>query len=102
VLIPLAIPLGLDRYRSLGHTLTDTYLVTRFGSLVRRRCALSRRSVIGWNLRATYFQRRLGLSTLTATTAAGRQRYRVTDLDSDASIALADAAVPGLLREFLL
>jgi putative membrane protein len=101
VLIPLAVPLGLDRYRSLGHALTDAYLVTRFGSLVRRRCALSRGSVIGWNLRTTFFQRRVGLSTLTATTAAGRQRYRISDLDSGASVALADAAVPGLLHEFL-
>ena len=70
---------------SLGHALVDGYLVARSGSLDRRREALATGSVIGWNLRSTWFQRRAGLTDLVATTAGGRQRVRVLDLpDADA------------------
>ncbi len=101
-LMPLAVPLALDRYRSLGHELVDGYVVTRFGSLVRRHSAVSTSGVIGWNLRSTFFQRRAGLTTLTATTAAGKQRYRVVDLHARDAVAFADAALPGLLADFLV
>jgi putative membrane protein len=93
--------LALDRYRNLGHARAGRYLHTQFGSLVRRRVLLQTDGIIGWNLRESFFQRRAGIATLTATTAAGRQAYRVTDLDTDAALRLADAAVPGLLTEFL-
>ena len=103
-LVPLAlsVPLGADRYAGLGHELTDRYLVTRFGSLIRRKTLLRREGIIGWNLRQSFFQRRAGLLTLTATTAAGKQAYRVSDIDARAALQLADAAVPGLLTEFLI
>ena len=39
----------------------------------RRRRILEVDHVIGWNLRATWFQRRAGLTTLVATTAGGNQ-----------------------------
>ena len=98
----LAVPLALDRYRNLGHALTPAFLVSRSGSLLRRRIVLSRAGVIGWNVRATVFQRRAGLVTLTATTAAGRQAYEVHDVPEAAALELADEAAQGLLREFLL
>ncbi|MDT0263859.1 PH domain-containing protein [Jatrophihabitans lederbergiae] len=98
----LAVPLALDRYRNLGHALTPAFLVSRSGSLLRRRIVLSRAGVIGWNVRATVFQRRAGLVTLTATTAAGRQAYEVSDVPEAAALELADEAAQGLLREFLL
>ena len=41
VLLLAAFRSGVDRYRSLGHARVDGYLVTRFGSLVRRRTALA-------------------------------------------------------------
>jgi putative membrane protein len=97
-----AVPLAVDRYRSLGHALSDGYLVTRYGSLVRRRCVVHADGIIGWNLRTTYFQRRLGLATLTATTAAGRQHYPVSDVAGEEALRLADVAVPGLLSDFLV
>jgi putative membrane protein len=96
----VSVPVGLDRYRSLGHALVDGYLVTRFGSLVRRRAVLGCTAVIGWNMKSTFFQRRLGLTTLTATTAAGRQGYSVWDIDPHDGLALADAVTPGLLSPF--
>src|SRR6185437_14296915 len=94
-LLATARPLGVDRYRSLGHAFVDGYVVTGLGSLVRRRCAVVAEGIIGWNLRSTYFQRRLGLTTLTATTAAGKQRYRIEDVAPDEAIRFADTTVPG-------
>ena len=92
---------GDDRFRSLGHAFADGYVVTRYGSVVRRRCALQAEGVIGWNLRASWFQRRLDLVSLRATTAAGRQSYTIVDISPAEAIRFADTAVPGLLTEFL-
>jgi putative membrane protein len=93
--------LATDRYAGLGHALTDQYLVVRSGSLQGHRDALQRTGIIGWNIRQTFFQRRAGLVTLSATTAAGRQAYHAVDLPEDVAIALADAAVPGLVSQFV-
>jgi putative membrane protein len=101
VIFLLALPVALDRYRNLGHALGDGFLVTRQGSLVRRRYMLATAGIIGWNERMSFFQRRAGLVTLIATTAAGRQHYDVLDLAQSDAIALADAATPGLLTPFL-
>ena len=101
VLIPLVVPLALDRFRNLGHAYVDGYVVARSGSLLRRTNALRADAVIGWNFTSTFFQRRLRLTTLTATTAAGKQHYRILDADTDEAIAFADASRPGLLTEFL-
>jgi len=101
VLVGLAIPVAADRYRNLGHALIDGFLVTRSGSLVRRRYMLATAGIIGWNERMSFFQRRAGLVTLVATTAAGRQHYDVIDLAQADAIALADASTPGLLTPFL-
>lgn len=101
VLISIAVALGHDRYRSLGHAFVHGYVVTRFGSIVRRRTAVAADGVIGWNLRSTFFQRRLGLTTLVATTAAGRQKYYVADLADADAVHFAGACVPGLVEQFL-
>jgi putative membrane protein len=93
--------LAADRYAGLGHALTDRHLVVRSGSFQGRRDALQRTGIIGWNIRQTFFQRRAGLVTLCATTAAGKQVYHALDLPEDVAIALADAAVPGLLSQFV-
>jgi putative membrane protein len=101
----LALPgalLAADRYRSLGHALAGRTLVTAWGSLVRRRCMLACDGVVGWNLHRSFFQRRVGLATLVATTAAGRQQYRVQDVDLAEALRVASDAVPGLLTPFLV
>ncbi|MGE3258006.1 PH domain-containing protein, partial [Pseudonocardia sp.] len=100
-LLPLAAIVGYDRWRNLGHALTERYLVSRHGSLLRRTAALQRGGVIGWTLRQSVFQRRSGLVTLTAVTAAGDGGYPVVDIAAADGVALADAAVPGLLTPFL-
>lgn len=99
-LVALSFPLAADRYRTLGHALAHGCVVTRSGSLVRRHSAVACHAVIGWNLRSTLFQRRAGLTTLTATTAAGRQGYRISDVDATEAVRFAEAAVPGLLGQF--
>ena len=99
--IPVAALLAADRYRSLGHALSGGALVTQQGSLGRRRDVLAREGIIGWNLRQTFFQRRAGLATLTATTAAGRQRYAVTDLPLSMAVSLGNRVLPGLFGDFL-
>ena len=97
LLLPLAALVGWDRYRNLGHQLTERYLVSRQGSVARRTVALQRAGVIGWTVRQSVFQRRAGLVTLEAVTGAGAGGYAVLDLAADDAVALADAAVPGLL-----
>lgn len=97
VLLPVAVLLGFDRYRNLGHTLTERYVVGRRGSLRRRTVALQRAGVIGWTFRQSIFQRRAGLVTLEAVTAAGEGGYAVPDVAATDAVALADAAIPHLL-----
>ncbi len=99
-LIVIAAGLAHDRARSLGHALVEGFLVSRRGSLVRRRSALSCNGIIGWNLRQSFFQRRAGLATLVATTAAGRQRIDVQDVPMAEALRVAGEALPGLLTPF--
>ncbi|AOS62216.1 PH domain-containing protein [Actinoalloteichus hymeniacidonis] len=101
-LLPFAVFLGVDRYRSLGHALGSRYLVTRYGSLSRNTVALERDGIIGWNIRRTIFQRSAGLVTLTATTAAGGNSYDVVDVAEPVALGVADEAVPALLQPFLI
>ncbi|MCC8243921.1 PH domain-containing protein [Saccharothrix sp. NEAU-S10] len=100
-LVPFSAALGWDRYRSLGHALTDRHLLARAGSAVRETVALQRTGIIGWRISRSFFQRRAGLVTITATTAAGNGAYHVVDVAEADGLALADAAVPDLLRPFL-
>jgi putative membrane protein len=102
----LAVPvagalLAGDRYRSLGHAVSSGYLVVRQGSLVRRRAHLECDGIIGWRLRRSFFQRRAGLVTVSATTAAGRQHYVLPDVPLADSVPLIEAATPDLLTPFL-
>lgn len=101
VFLPLAVALALDAYRNLGHTLSGRYLVTRSGTLRRSTAALERAGVIGWTVRQSYFQRRAGLLTITATTAAGGGAYTAYDTDEAEGLTFAAEAVPGLLEPFL-
>jgi putative membrane protein len=97
VLLPAALWLAIDRYRSLGHALTARHLVTRLGGLRRRTVALQRDGVIGWTFRQSVFQRRAGVVTAEAVTAAGRGGYLVLDVAADDAVALADTVTPGLI-----
>jgi putative membrane protein len=98
--LPVAALLALDRVRSLGHALVAGYLVSCSGSLVRRRRILEADHVIGWNLRASWFQRRAGLTTLVATTAGGNQAVEVLDVPEDEAVHVAHSALPELVAQF--
>jgi len=100
VALPVAVVLALDAYRGLGHGLGGRYLVTRSGSVRRSTVALARDGVIGWTVKQSVFQRRRGLATFTATTAAGSGAYAIRDAAADEGLAFAEAAVPGLLAPF--
>lgn len=101
VALAVALGLALDRARSLGHGFLEGHVVMRSGSALRSRDALAAPHVIGWTMRATWFQRRAGLLTLSATTAGGDGRVHVDDIPTHDALALAEAATPGLIAPFL-
>lgn len=99
--LPLVVVLANDAYRTLGHGIRDRYLVVRAGTFARRTAALQRDGVIGWNITRSYFQRRNGLLTIGATTAAGDGCYKVRDVSVGDGLAFAEEAVPKLLAPFI-
>ena len=60
-----------------------------------------RRLHIGCNVERSFFQRRAGLATLTATTAAGHQHYDVQDVEIGEALRLAEELLPELAEPFL-
>lgn len=72
VALPMALVLARSGYRTLGHAVRDGFVIMRSGVIDRRTTALAGDGVIGWRIRQSPLQRRSGLMTLTATTAAGR------------------------------
>ncbi|MEO3827109.1 PH domain-containing protein [Actinomadura sp. B10D3] len=96
-----AVPLGLDRYRQLGHATDGERLTVRSGSLRRRQVVVEHSAVIGWRIRRTLFQRRLGLATLFAAVGAGDGGYSATDMSETDAVALAAAITPDWLVPFL-
>jgi putative membrane protein len=100
-LAPIAVALAADRYRNLGHAVAGERLVAARGSLVRRRAVVAAEGIIGWNVERSFFQRRAGLATLTATTAAGEQHYDVQDVEIGEALRVAEQLLPGLAAPFL-
>ncbi|GII90199.1 PH domain-containing protein [Sinosporangium siamense] len=98
---PVALALATGAYRGLGHGLTGRHLIVRSGVLARRTVALDRAGVIGWQISRSPLQRRSGLLTIRATTAAGKGVYELADVGTDQGLTLAAAAVPGLLSPFV-
>lgn len=88
--------LAADRARALGHRSGGGWLVARAGSLERRRDCIATAGIIGWTVRQTYFQRRAGVATLVAATAAGVKGYRVLDVPAELAWSVAASASPWL------
>lgn len=86
--------LAVDRSRSLGHRVGGGWLVTRAGSLQRRRDCVSASGIVGWTVRQTLWQRRAGVATLVAATAAGVKRYEVIDVPADSAWSIAATTSP--------
>ncbi|MCV7421141.1 PH domain-containing protein [Mycobacterium yunnanensis] len=94
----LAGVLAADRARSLGHRAGDGWLVAQAGSMERRRDCIAAAGVIGWTVRQTLFQRRAGVATLVAATAAGVKGYRVLDVPAEVAWSVAASASPWLIE----
>ncbi|MEU1983381.1 PH domain-containing protein [Nocardia sp. NPDC019395] len=101
-LLPACALLAEDRYRGLGHAVlpassgAPTWLVVRSGSLDRERSCLEAPGVIGWTVRQTFWQRRSGLATLSAATAAGKKVYSIPDVPLDRARTIIEQTTPGL------
>ncbi len=99
-----AAALAHDRYRGLGHAVIPSdgerpvWLITRRGALDRDRDCLEAPGVIGWTVRQTFFQRRAGLATVIAASAAGKKKYSIVDLPIERAWALIDQVTPGILH----
>ena len=99
-LLPASGFVAADRYRNLGHRLAGGWLVTRTGSFARRRSIIRTDAIIGWRIHQTWLQRRQGLMTLTATTAAGQQHYSLRDVPVAKGLAVAAEATGDLIGPF--
>ncbi|QIX27716.1 PH domain-containing protein [Nocardioides sp. JQ2195] len=100
-LVPVALLLARSEFAHLGHALTTEHLVAGSGTTARVRTVLQRDGVIGWVVSQTWFQRRRGLATLIATTAAGAEKVTIRDIPLTDAVAFARAATPGMLDPFL-
>ncbi|HEY5853929.1 MAG TPA: PH domain-containing protein [Aldersonia sp.] len=102
VLLVAAAALAWDRYCNLGHAvLAPTepggarWLITRAGSLSRDRDCIQSAGIVGWTVRRSFFQRRAGVATVCAATAAGKGHYEVVDLPARDAWSLIDSVTPG-------
>jgi putative membrane protein len=86
--------LAIDRVRALGHRVDGRWLVARAGSVERRRDCVQTAGIIGWTVRQTWFQRRAGVATLVAATAAGTKRYVLIDVPAGMAWTVAATASP--------
>ncbi|WP_242906359.1 PH domain-containing protein [Actinomadura terrae] len=101
VVAACAVPLGLDRYRQLGHASGGGLLTVRSGSLRRHQVVIEHGAIVGWRVRRTLFQRRLGLATLFIAVGAGEGGYPALDMAEPDAVALAASITPAWLTPFL-
>lgn len=98
---PPALLAAVVAYRALGHAIADEYVVVRSGLLSRTTSALRRDAVSTVAVRQSLLQRRLGLATVSAMTAAGWSTYEIPDVPADQAAGLASDAAPGVLCDFI-
>lgn len=97
---PIALGAAVIAYRALGHTIDGDYLVVRGGLFSRSTSALRRDAVSTIAVRQSVLQRRIGLCTVSAMTAAGWYAYEAPDVPIADGIGFADDAAPGFLDGF--
>lgn len=102
VLAVLGVPLGIDRYRSLGHGHDGAFVSVRSGSLQREQAVVERSAVIGWSWSQTLFQRRSGLADLQVAVGAGAGGYTAQDASMPGSVAFAADVTPEMVCPFLV
>ncbi|WP_102159616.1 PH domain-containing protein [Zhihengliuella halotolerans] len=99
---PLLLAGAAIAYRALGHTIAGPHLITRSGLASRSTTVLQRSAVSTIVVRESIFQRRLGLKTVSAMTAAGYCEYTTPDIDARTSLQFARDVAPGILDPFLV
>lgn len=99
--VAVAIASAELRYRRLGHTLTERYLVSCTGTFTASRTALEIDGIVGWRVHQSFWDRRRGLAQLVATTAAGNERVVVPDVPLGEAVAVAASATPRMIEGFL-
>ncbi|MBB6171217.1 putative membrane protein [Nocardiopsis mwathae] len=95
------VPLGIDRYRSLGHGYDGRLVSVRSGSISREQAVVQRAAVIGWTWRQSVFQRWSGLADLDATVGAGDGACTAIDAGFDESVLFAAGVTPEMVEPFL-
>src|SRR5690606_24187469 len=96
----LGVPLGVDRYRALGHAFDGERLAVRSGSLRRVQAHVEGRAVVGWTIRQSWFQRRSGLVTVVAGVGAGGGGLSAVDAGEDQAVAFVERVTPDWIRPF--
>lgn len=74
----------------------------RSGMMSRGTAALRRHAVSGVAVRQSLLQRRMGLASVTVTTAAGEGAYEALDMAVDDALSFAADGPPGILEPFLV
>jgi putative membrane protein len=97
----LMVPVGLDRYRSLGNRLEGGRLGLREGSLSRRHALVVPEGIVAYRVSQSPFQRRAGLCTLTAFLGQGAGSRRALDVASGRAAGLLGRLEPDLVRPLL-
>ncbi|WP_017932727.1 PH domain-containing protein [Nocardioides sp. Iso805N] len=100
VALALALPLAELHYRRLGHALTEGCLVSTSGGVSAVRTALATDGIIGWRIHRSFWDRRLGLAQLVATTAAGPEQVTIANVPFEKAVDVAVAATPAMLADF--
>ena len=98
---PVCLAAAVVAYRALGHAIVGDYLIVRGGLMSRATSALRRDAVSTIAVRQSILQRRLGLSTVAAMTAAGWSAYEARDVAAPDAVSFAARAAPGLIDEFV-
>lgn len=101
VVWPVALVLGLTGYLHLGHALVGRYVVMRGKVMSRATSALQVRAISGMTVRQSLFQQRLGLATVTFTTAAGEGNVTAADLGAPKAARFIQSVTPDLSTPFL-
>jgi putative membrane protein len=98
----LALLVGLDRHRQLGHRFDGRRLALREGSLQRRWSELDPDAAVAFEVRSSPGQRRAGVCTLTLHLGQGAGSRRALDLGDDQATALLAQVRPQLFQPLVV
>jgi putative membrane protein len=102
VVTALALLVGLDRHRQLGHRFDGRRLALREGSLQRSWSELDPDAAVAFEVRSSPGQRRAGVCTLTLHLGQGAGSRRALDLGDDQATALLAEVRPQLFEPLVV